>query len=185
MGIFSFFMPEGESFFKRLRNISSRVHDAAEGGAEYALDLALQHTKDRFETDGANERAQKAYSGGWHWAFPAEYTMERRLVNQDPNQAMVDTGLMLRSIKAKLKKGANKFDATIYVDPAPRYSKPSGATISVAEVAQLLNDGFSFTSAFSGMQITVPPRPFMGLSKGTVDDMNANMVRRVARAFRL
>lgn len=169
------------NFVARLRTAPAKLAVAAKGGTELAAATALRHTRDRFEPAGANPRAQMS-PAGLRWPPPSPITMEKRQENDNDSQAMVDTGLMVRSLQSKIKQVSNTYTARIFIDPALNYHKPNGKTISVARVARLLQAGFVGVSP--GGTIIVPPRPFTPMDKATIDEINENLVSRVVRAFR-
>jgi hypothetical protein len=170
-----------KNFVARIRAAPAKIAVAAKGGTELAAAVALQHTRDRFEPAGANPRAQTS-PAGTRWPSPSPITMSKRRENDNANQAMVDTGLMVRSLQSKIKQVSNTYTARIFVDPTLNYSKPNGKTISVAKVARLLQAGFVGVSP--GGPIIVPPRPFTPMDTNTINEINEGLVGRVVRAFR-
>jgi hypothetical protein len=166
----------------RIGAITRAVGGVMKGGGMTAHNIALNDTKARFAPRGMNLRAQRA-PAGWSWQRPSPYTMSKRKVNQNPNQAMVDTGLMLKSVRASVKETKSQFLVRIYVDPGPSYYHRDGSSIKVARVARLLENGFTGIGR-DGFAFTVPPRPFSALDQESIAEINKGLVGRLKDAIR-
>jgi len=160
---------------QKFRRIQKGIDASIKGTSNFALDVALKHTLQRFEAAGANRRAQEA-PNGYRWPPPRPATLESRKVNRSGSkQALVDTGLMRDSIRVKKRKrGRNDADIITYIQPGRYYQKPNNKKIAVSTVARLQQKGFITAGG-----AYVPPRPFSGVDPDTEKVITGNLITRL------
>ena len=158
----------------KIRRVRRGISNALDDSSEFAEDLVLQHTLQRFQRAGSNKRAQTAPSG-FDWPPPAESTLRSRKENRGgSNQALVDTGLLRDSIYARKRKSGGGHDIAIRIRPGVQYKKSGGKRIAVSTVARLLQNGF--VNARGGF---VPPRPFAGIDDDTARVLEGGVITRL------
>ena len=173
-----------EKIRTKFTRIRKGFADAVDGTTDFALDVALKHTLQRFDAAGANKRAQQSPSG-YNWSPPKLSTLSNRLENKGgDNQALVDTGLMRDSIRVKKRKrGRGQTDIITYIQPGARYRKKNGS-IAVSTVAKLQQRGYITAPASRIPGRYVPPRPFSGVDADTERVITGNLaIRLKAKLF--
>ncbi len=163
---------------KRLKQYQRGIRDAIDDTSEFAADIALKHTLQRFEAAGRNKRAQQSYTGE-QWRSPRESTLRNRKKNRGgSNQSLVDTGLMRDSIRARLRKGRKEREAIIFIRPGVRYPKKKGS-IAVSTVAKLQQRGYITAPGSRIPGRYVAPRRFMGIDEDTERVIRGNLSTRL------
>jgi len=158
-------------FYRKMKRVTQRIGGAIDDSTEFTSEIVLAHTLQRFETLGANRRAQRSPKRS-QWPRPAQATLESRKVNRDgTNQALVDTGKLRDSIYVRTTDKGKKRIVQTGIRPGVFYKKRKGR-IAVSTVARYMEQGTS----------NVPPRPFSGMDDDTREEISNGVFRRVKAA---
>lgn len=163
---------------RRLKQYQRGIKDAIDDTSEFAAEVALKHTLQRFEAAGRNKRAQQSFTGE-DWVPPKASTLRNRKKNKGGRtQSLVDTGLMRDSVRARLRKGRKEREAIIFIRPGVRYPKKKGS-IAVSTVAKLQQRGYITASNSRIGGRYVPPRRFMGIDEDTERVIRGDLATRL------
>lgn len=163
-------------FSARVRN-TSRVKSSLAGlsaATSVALSsgrlerLLLRRTLERFQTLGANRRAQKSPEGDT-WARPTKHTMRKRKLSSDSNRALFDTGALMDSISVLRSELRSK----------AALASPTGAGFSIGVQAGSPAEKYARLHQFGGRTKygRVPARRYLGISAEDVKAVEDMLLR--------